>query len=148
MGTFTLLLSYEGFIFNTPTNCSIGEEEENVLFEARAKLFRLVQKEWKERGIGPVKILEQKDKAGRCRVVMRRDQVHKICLNHGLHGAMSLVPMGDKGNGEYVGVSSGVKCTLLRGGTPSARTETQSCSTLASSYITRTNLREVVFRII
>lgn len=35
-----------------------GEEDEEVLFGHRAKLFRLVQSEWKERGLGDVKILK------------------------------------------------------------------------------------------
>merc|ERR1719447_642736 len=37
-----------------------GEEEEEVLYSHRAKLFRLVDGEWKERGIGDVKILKHK----------------------------------------------------------------------------------------
>ena len=44
-----------------------GEEEETVLYSHRAKLFRLVEGEWKERGLGDVKILrhEASDKVGR-----------------------------------------------------------------------------------
>uniref|UniRef100_A0A1Q3F444 Putative nuclear pore complex component n=1 Tax=Culex tarsalis TaxID=7177 RepID=A0A1Q3F444_CULTA len=60
-----------------------GEEEEDVLYSHRAKLFRFVDKEWKERGIGDVKILKHKTN-DKLRVVMRRDQVLKICLNHAL----------------------------------------------------------------
>lgn len=37
-----------------------GEEEEDVLYTHRAKLFRLVAGEWKERGLGDVKILAHK----------------------------------------------------------------------------------------
>lgn len=37
-----------------------GEEEEDALYSHRAKLFRFVDKEWKERGIGDVKILKHK----------------------------------------------------------------------------------------
>ncbi|XP_061398604.1 E3 SUMO-protein ligase RanBP2 [Musca vetustissima] len=57
-----------------------GEEEEEVMFCNRAKLFRHVEKEWKERGIGDIKILKNKD--GSSRILMRRDQTHKICANH------------------------------------------------------------------
>lgn len=38
-----------------------GEEQEDVLYCHRAKLFRFVQGEWKERGIGDVKILFRPD---------------------------------------------------------------------------------------
>lgn len=83
---------------------SLGEEEESILFEGRAKLFRLVGQEWKERGVGPVKLLKRMDVSGKCRILMRRDQVHKVCLNHGLHAHLTLAPMGDKGNGRFTAV--------------------------------------------
>lgn len=37
-----------------------GEEEESVLYSHRAKLFRFREKEWRERGLGDVKILKHK----------------------------------------------------------------------------------------
>ena len=51
-----------------------GEEEEEVLYSHRAKLFRLVDGEWKERGIGDVKILKHKT-SNKIRLLMRREQV-------------------------------------------------------------------------
>ncbi|XP_044766754.1 E3 SUMO-protein ligase RanBP2-like isoform X2 [Coccinella septempunctata] len=60
-----------------------GEEEEEALYCHRAKLFRFVGGEWKERGVGDLKILKNKG-TGKLRVLMRRDQVLKICLNHTL----------------------------------------------------------------
>ena len=68
-----------------------GEENEEELFCARAKLFRFVSKEWKERGIGNVKLLKNAD--GKIRLLMRREQVHKICANHFLRKDMELSPM-------------------------------------------------------
>lgn len=58
-----------------------GEEDEEVLYSHRAKLFRYTDGEWKERGLGDVKVLKHRQ-TGKLRVVMRREQVLKICLNH------------------------------------------------------------------
>ena len=60
-----------------------GEEEEEMLFSSRAKLYRYDKEvaAWKDRGIGTMKILYNKDK-GRSRILMRREVVHKICANH------------------------------------------------------------------
>ena len=51
-----------------------GEEDEDELFESRARLFRFVGGEWKERGLGVLKILQHRE-SGRIRLLMRRDQV-------------------------------------------------------------------------
>ncbi|XP_014212224.1 E3 SUMO-protein ligase RanBP2 isoform X2 [Copidosoma floridanum] len=80
-----------------------GEENETTLFCARAKLFRFVDKEWKERGIGDVKLLKSED--GRVRLLMRREQVHKICANHMLHKDMELTQM-PKNEKAYVWVAN------------------------------------------
>uniref|UniRef100_A0A1B0A9R1 RanBD1 domain-containing protein n=1 Tax=Glossina pallidipes TaxID=7398 RepID=A0A1B0A9R1_GLOPL len=61
-----------------------GEEDEEILYVHRAKLYRFTDGEWKERGIGNVKILRHKE-TKKLRVIMRRDQVLKICLNHNLY---------------------------------------------------------------
>ncbi|XP_075747584.1 E3 SUMO-protein ligase RanBP2-like isoform X2 [Rhipicephalus microplus] len=71
-----------------------GEENEKVCFEERAKLFRYDEKEWKERGIGVVKLLENKE--GKVRLLMRREQVLKVCANHYIHSGMTLTPMPKK----------------------------------------------------
>ena len=52
----------------------------------RAKSYRYViddedGPQWKERGLGEVKILKHKKK-GTVRVLMRRDKTLKICINH------------------------------------------------------------------
>lgn len=68
-----------------------GEENETTLFSARAKLYRFADKEWKERGIGKVKLL--KNEEGKIRLLMRREQVHKICANHMLTRDIELTQM-------------------------------------------------------
>ncbi|XP_046668951.1 E3 SUMO-protein ligase RanBP2 isoform X2 [Homalodisca vitripennis] len=70
-------------------NVMTGEEDDEILFENRAKLFRFVEKEWKERGVGIVKILKNKV-TEKVRLLMRRDQVHKVCANHLLKSDMEL----------------------------------------------------------
>ena len=70
-----------------------GEEDEEVMFSHRAKLYRFVaeEKQWKERGIGDIKLLRNA-RSGKMRVLMRRDQVLKLCANHQITTDMSLQP--------------------------------------------------------
>ncbi|XP_050395054.1 E3 SUMO-protein ligase RanBP2 [Patella vulgata] len=68
------------------------EEDEDVLFNNRAKLYRFVDGEWKEKGLGVMKILEHKQTGSR-RIVMRRDQVHKVCCNHRITPDLVIKPM-------------------------------------------------------
>lgn len=60
-----------------------GEEGEMVVYSHRAKLYRFDAelKQWKERGVGEIKILVNAE-TNRSRIVMRRDQIHKLCANH------------------------------------------------------------------
>lgn len=58
-----------------------GEEEETVLFSNRAKLYRFDNGEWKERGLGDFRLLKNQT-SGKVRLLMRREQIHKVCLNH------------------------------------------------------------------
>lgn len=69
-----------------------GEEDESVIFSSRAKLFRFVDKQWKERGIGEMKLLKH-NATGKVRVLMRREQIHKICANHIITPDMEIKPM-------------------------------------------------------
>ncbi|XP_070831373.1 E3 SUMO-protein ligase RanBP2 isoform X2 [Chaetodon trifascialis] len=73
---------------------STGEENEQVVFSHRAKLYRYDKElgQWKERGIGDLKILQNYE-TKRVRLIMRRDQVLKICANHWITSAMKLEPM-------------------------------------------------------
>lgn len=72
-----------------------GEENDIILFEKRAKLYKYIEKEWKEKGIGILKILRNSD-TNKVRLVMRREQVHKVCANHFLYDNMELKPKSDK----------------------------------------------------
>ncbi|XP_065887555.1 ranBP2-like and GRIP domain-containing protein 3 isoform X1 [Dysidea avara] len=76
---------------------SSGEENEVELFSNRARLYRFDEtlNQWKERGVGNIKILRHKN-TGRVRVLMRRDQVLKVCCNHMLVKGMRLVPRDEK----------------------------------------------------
>ena len=61
-----------------------GEEDEDIVFKSRCKLYRFNSeiKEWKEKGVGEIKILKHKVNSNSYRVVMRRDQLFKLCANH------------------------------------------------------------------
>ncbi|XP_055374045.1 E3 SUMO-protein ligase RanBP2 [Condylostylus longicornis] len=81
---------------------STGEENEEILFSHKAKLFRFIDKEWKERGCGDIKILKNND-TGKGRVLMRRDITHKICANHTITGEIDLVqPSSKKDEKSYI----------------------------------------------
>lgn len=83
-----------------------GEEDEQVQFSERCKLFRHVENEWKERGIGNIKILKNKynDSA---RILMRREQTHKICANHKITAGMQLtVPLQDKETKSFLWIAN------------------------------------------
>jgi Ran-binding protein 1 len=59
------------------------DEGEDALFNDKAMLYRFDKNanEWKERGVGFMKILKNKE-TQRCRVLMRRNQTFKVCANH------------------------------------------------------------------
>ncbi|CAG9464178.1 unnamed protein product [Pedinophyceae sp. YPF-701] len=60
-----------------------GEEDEEPLFEAKCKLYRYASdtSEWKERGVGPVKLLKNKE-TGKTRLLMRAEKTGKVRANH------------------------------------------------------------------
>ncbi|CAO3661509.1 unnamed protein product [Rhizopus microsporus] len=70
-----------------------NEEDEEVLFKMRAKLFRFDAGagEWKERGTGDVQFLKHKENK-KIRLVMRRDKTLKVCANHYIETYMKLQP--------------------------------------------------------
>jgi E3 SUMO-protein ligase RanBP2 len=71
-----------------------GEEEEEKVFCERAKLFRYdaSTKEWKERGVGEMKILYHPVNCT-YRFLLRREQVHKVVCNHLLTCSIVLEPL-------------------------------------------------------
>lgn len=93
-------------VTNVIPTVETGEEEEDTIFNCRAKLFHFEEKQWKERGVGSLKINVRyepikttpagEDKNGddsrdieagieamerRARVLMRTDGVHRVILN-------------------------------------------------------------------
>lgn len=70
-----------------------NEEDEEVLYKVRAKLFKFHadSKEWKERGTGDVKFLKHKE-SKKTRLLMRRDKTLKICANHLISSEYELKP--------------------------------------------------------
>merc|ERR1712216_23397 len=65
--------------------CS-GEEDEEVLYATRGKLYRWGEdvkgeKMWKDRGTGEIKLLKHHD-SGKIRVLLRVDKTKKIRLNY------------------------------------------------------------------
>ena len=63
-----------------------GEEDEEILFQIRSKLFLFGEtmldkgtgnKTWRERGVGEVKVLKHKE-FGKIRLLMRQDKTMKV----------------------------------------------------------------------
>ena len=73
---------------------STGEEEEQPKFVHRAKLYRFDKElsQWKERGVGDVKLLFN-ERTRKARITMRRDQVFRVCCNHAIVPDMELKRM-------------------------------------------------------
>ncbi|XP_056412000.1 ranBP2-like and GRIP domain-containing protein 4 [Hyla sarda] len=76
-----------------------GEEDEEILFKERVKLYRWDRdiNQWKERGVGELKILFHQEKKY-YRVLMRRDQVLKVCANHMISAEIKLAPLNTSNN--------------------------------------------------
>ncbi|CAI9766272.1 unnamed protein product [Fraxinus pennsylvanica] len=60
-----------------------GEENEDILLDLKAKLYRFDKEgsQWKERGVGTLKLLKHKE-SGKIRLVTRQNKTLKICANH------------------------------------------------------------------
>ncbi len=86
-------VSFKPIVQLSAVEVKTGEEDENVLFCERAKLYRFDAEtnQMKERGIGEMKILQHKT-TNLCRILMRREQVLKLCANHQITSQMELKP--------------------------------------------------------
>ncbi|CRG93227.1 ran binding protein 1, putative [Plasmodium gallinaceum] len=58
-----------------------GEEDESLFWSGRSKLYRWVNGEWKERGLGESKLLLHKKK-GTIRFLLRQEKTLKVVANH------------------------------------------------------------------
>lgn len=86
-------VQFEPLVHLEKVDVKTHEEEEDVTYKVRAKLFRFHAdtKEWKERGTGDVKFLKHKT-TGKTRILMRRDKTLKICANHLISKEYELKP--------------------------------------------------------
>ena len=68
-----------------------AEKEGETLFDERGKLYRFdgSTNQWKERGVGNMKIIYH-HRNRQTRLVMRRDQILKLCCNHYITDGMSI----------------------------------------------------------
>lgn len=69
------------------------DDDADILFCQRCKLYRFDdQGQWKERGVGELKIMKH-HVTRKVKLIMRRDQILKICCNHSLTPDMKVTPM-------------------------------------------------------
>ncbi|CCH60267.1 hypothetical protein TBLA_0C04710 [Henningerozyma blattae CBS 6284] len=68
-----------------------GEEEEEVIYQANAKLYQLqdVKEGWKERGVGHIRINKNRT-SGKYRIIMRSRALLKVLLNISLIKGLSV----------------------------------------------------------
>ena len=57
-----------------------GEEDEDMIFKGRGRLYRFREGEWKERGTGDMKVLRHKTEK-KIRFILRQDKTLKIVAN-------------------------------------------------------------------
>eukprot|EP00771_Trimastix_marina_P002088 gnl/Trimastix_PCT/320.p1 GENE.gnl/Trimastix_PCT/320~~gnl/Trimastix_PCT/320.p1 ORF type:complete len:230 (+),score=71.51 gnl/Trimastix_PCT/320:83-691(+) len=85
---------YDPIVSLPEVKTETGEENMEVLYKVRTKLFRLDRSnpeapEWKERGVGDLKFLKGAN-APKIRLLMRREKTLKICMNHFVEEYMEL----------------------------------------------------------
>jgi E3 SUMO-protein ligase RanBP2 len=90
-------LDFKPLVKLSEVEVSTGEEDDDIVFKSgRCRLFKLVNGEWKEKGVGEIKILSNRSRKQARRIVMRREQVFKLCANHKISSSMSLKELAPK----------------------------------------------------
>lgn len=74
-----------------------GEEQETTIFRANAILFEYVNKAWKERGKGELKLNVSRENGRRPRLIMRSRGNYRLLLNAGLYPHMKVSKMDNRG---------------------------------------------------
>lgn len=98
-----------------------GEEEEEILWKQRAKLYRWSASktegepgEWKERGIGDAKLLKHKE-SGKIRFLLRQEKTLKIVANH--YGKLGCLIFFDKKYQRIAHISNSFLISYILGNT-------------------------------
>eukprot|EP01113_Clastostelium_recurvatum_P051000 TRINITY_DN980_c0_g1_i1.p1 TRINITY_DN980_c0_g1~~TRINITY_DN980_c0_g1_i1.p1 ORF type:complete len:205 (-),score=66.87 TRINITY_DN980_c0_g1_i1:75-689(-) len=95
-------ISFEPILKLSTVETQTGEEQDDVLFKMRAKLYRWDKDVsgtpcWRERGTGDVKFLKNRN-TSKVRMLMRREKTHKVCANFYIqqHVTIKVNPTSDK----------------------------------------------------
>ncbi|GJE93876.1 hypothetical protein PsYK624_100410 [Phanerochaete sordida] len=72
----------------TAQEVQTGEEDEDTIYQVRAKLFALSGNQWKERGTGTLKLNVRKEDGSGARLLMRKEAVYTVLLNATLFKGM------------------------------------------------------------
>lgn len=80
-------IHFEPIISLPEVEVTTGEEDEVEIYKQRSMLYRF-DGQWKERGVGEMKILKNKE-TGVYRLLLRREQIHKVVCNHLLTADMN-----------------------------------------------------------
>lgn len=85
-----------------------GEEDESTKFSSRAKLFEFdsTNREWRERGVGIVKVNESFI-TGKARLLMRAEGVLRVLLNVRIFEGMKYLAVPEQRSVRYVAIIDG-----------------------------------------
>ncbi len=75
-----------------PLEVEMSEDVEETVFKENVRLYRFdgSTNEWKERGTGSIRLLQNKSKKHKARVVMWRAGTQKLACNHWLQRGMKI----------------------------------------------------------